>query len=158
VGTVGDFVTQAPLRSNRASARYAEPCAAVLSKLVSEVGTMAVLGNHDHVTDPKFVAGALRAHNIRVLRNENVAIERGGRRLWIAGIDDALEGHADISRSLAGIPAGETIVALVHEPDVADSVSRYQVALQLSGHSHGGQVRMPGVGALYLPPLGQKYP
>lgn len=158
VAAVGDFVTQAPLRSPRASAGYAEPCAAVLSKLNSPCGTMAVLGNHDHVTDPKFVAGALRAQNIRVLQNESFVVERGGQHLWIAGIDDALVGAADVTRSLAGIPKGEPVVALVHEPDVADVLNRHEVALQLSGHSHGGQVRMPGVGALYLPPLGRKYP
>jgi predicted MPP superfamily phosphohydrolase len=158
VAAVGDFVTDTSLRSNRANARFAEPCAAVLANLRSQVGTVAVLGNHDHVTDPKFVAGALKEHGIRVLRNENFYIERGTRRLWIAGIDDALKRAADVNRSISGIPAGELIIALVHEPDVADTFSKYPIALQLSGHSHGGQVRMPGVGALYLPPLGQKYP
>lgn len=158
VAVVGDFVTEAPFRGLRASASYAEPCAAVLSNLSSQFGTTAVLGNHDHVTNAKMVGGALRAQNIRVLQNENFPIERAGHRLWIAGIDDALEGAADIARSLNGIPSGELTIVLVHEPDVADTVSGHQVALQLSGHSHGGQVRMPGIGPLYLPPLGRKYP
>lgn len=158
VAVVGDFVTDSSFRSDRANARFAEPCGAVLSKLRSALGTVAVLGNHDHVTDPNFVTGALKERGLRVLRNENFSVERGASRFWIAGIDDALEGAADIKRALNGIPAGETVVAMVHEPDVADDLAKQSIALQLSGHSHGGQVRLPGIGATYLPPLGRKYP
>jgi uncharacterized protein len=58
---------------------------------------------------------------------------------------------------LAGIPAGEPVILLVHEPDFADEAARYPVHLQLSGHSHGGQVRLPLIGHLATPELGQKY-
>jgi predicted MPP superfamily phosphohydrolase len=158
VAAVGDFVTYVPFRDPRKSARFAEPCAAVLSKARSRHGTFAVLGNHDHATDAKIVAGALGASGIHVLQNGNRAIERGRSRLWIAGIDDALEGNADIRTSLTNIPVGAPVVSLAHEPDMADLMSRYPVSVQLSGHSHGGQVRVPGVGALYLPALARKYP
>ena len=77
---------------------------------------------------------------------------------WMAGIDDAVTGNADIAKALANIPPQEAIVALVHEPDLADSVTQYAVDVQLSGHSHGGQINVPGMRRLYLPRLARKYP
>src|SRR5438067_10184782 len=158
VCVVGDFVTELLLHGGRSRARYAEPCAAVLGRLRSRYGTVAVLGNHDHQTNAGIVTGALQAHGIRVLRNENFALERGRARLWIAGIDDAVTRNADIAKTLANIPPQEAIVALAHEPDVADSVTQYPVDVQLSGHSHGGQINVPGMRRLYLPRLARKYP
>jgi predicted MPP superfamily phosphohydrolase len=67
-------------------------------------------------------------------------------------------GAADLAKALRGIPKDETIVLLAHEPDFADYATRCAVSLQLSGHSHGGQVRFPFLGAPYLPELARKYP
>jgi hypothetical protein len=66
--------------------------------------------------------------------------------------------RADLHATLKGIAPGEPVVLLAHEPDFADHVANYPVDLQLSGHSHGGQVRLPLLGAIYLPSLGRKYP
>jgi predicted MPP superfamily phosphohydrolase len=120
--------------------------------------SLPVLGNHDHGRNPELIARALDKNGIAVLRNYGLYVERAGARLWVAGVDDVLGGGTNLEQALRGIPKSEPTVLLAHEPDYADSVRDYPVDLQLSGHSHGGQVRVPLVGALYLPPLGRKYP
>ncbi len=157
VTLTGDFVSH-PLgrRNGTAGARHAEPCADVFARWKG-VPIMAVLGNHDHWNDAKIVSGALAERGIRVLRNGAEAMERAGQRLWIAGIDDLLDGAPDLRKTLAGIPENEATVLMAHEPDFADHAARFPVDLQLSGHSHGGQVRIPGIGPLILPPLAHKY-
>ena len=158
----GDFVTRHLMSKNKASrlsdARAAEPCARIFAELKSNRGTVAVLGNHDHATDPEFVTDALSSHGIRVLRNQTYPVEVEGKRVWVAGVDDALEHAADLRGTMEQVPRDEACVLLVHEPDMADWVARYSVDLQLSGHSHGGQVRIPFLGAPILPPSGRKYP
>lgn len=154
----GDFVSHSLARPHGAEgARNAEPCADVLVQWRTSP-LAAVLGNHDHWNDPQIVSGALRERHIRLLTNEAYPVERQGKRLWIAGVDDPMSHAADLERTLSGIPPSEATVLLAHEPDFADHSSRFFVDLQLSGHSHGGQVRFPGVGALVLPRMATKYP
>ena len=82
-----------------------------------------------------------------------------GKRLWLAGIDDILVGAPDLDRTLKDIPREEPVLLMAHEPDFAvESAQGDQVDLQLSGHSHGGQVRVPIIGPTWLPPLGRRYP
>jgi len=90
------------------------------------------------------------------LRNRSVPLERNGARLWLAGLGDVLEGKYDLKQALKGIPKPEPVVLLVHEPDFAGYVK--DVDLQLSGHSHGGQIRFPLLGAPVLPVMGRRYP
>jgi predicted MPP superfamily phosphohydrolase len=117
---------------------------------------LACLGNHDHWTDADAVAGALTDAGITVLRNAAREVADG---LWVAAVDDVWERYADLEKALEGVPAGATVVLLAHEPDYADEVAADgRVSLQLSGHSHGGQVRLPFAGPLVLPYLGRKYP
>jgi predicted MPP superfamily phosphohydrolase len=73
-------------------------------------------------------------------------------------VDDVLEGKSRLDETLRAVAHGEATVLLAHEPDYADVVREYSVDLQLSGHSHGGQIRVPFVGSLLLPALGRKYP
>lgn len=154
----GDFVSHPLGQSNGpAGARHAEPCADVLATL-SGAQTLAVLGNHHHWNDARIVEGALKAHGIKVLRNSALPLERGPSRIWIAGIDYALVGAADLRWTLHQVPTSEATILLAHEPDFADRAARFPVDLQLSGHSHGGQVRLPGVGAVILPAMAQRYP
>jgi predicted MPP superfamily phosphohydrolase len=94
---------------------------------------------------------------IQVLANQSVSIEAKGARFWVGGVDDVLEGSADLDATLHEIPTGESVILLAHEPDYADYVTRYPVDLQLSGHSHGGQVRVPFLRPLWLPDLAKKY-
>jgi predicted MPP superfamily phosphohydrolase len=117
----------------------------------------AVMGNHDEDTDPKHVTRVLQAENIHVLANQSEAIERDGARFWLAGVNDALSGTADLSETLRRVPANEAVILLAHEPDFADEASRFPIDLQLSGHSHGGQVRIPLLPPLYLPQMAKKY-
>ncbi|MEA2574594.1 MAG: uncharacterized protein QOH93_1892 [Chloroflexia bacterium] len=115
------------------------------------MGTLAVLGNHDrfdesdaHVTD------ALRRAGIRVLHNEHVALERDGGRLYIAGVADPWSQRADLDVALQGIPPDSCIVLLCHLPDYLPTASRYPVALMLSGHNHGGQIKLPLIGPMLV--------
>lgn len=156
----GDFVTQGPFTGqyDPPSARDAEPCSHILSRLRSRLGIFAVLGNHDYYTDPNVVAEILRSRGFRVLRNQSFAVEENGARLWIAGVNDVVAGADDLEAALQQVPPSEPVVLLAHEPDFADWVPPHRVDLQLSGHSHGGQIVLPVIGPPYLPPLARKYP
>lgn len=144
----GDFVSQ--------SASYAPSCAEELARLQAPAGVYACLGNHDYWTDSEAVTRALQRVGVRVLCNEAVPVAGG---LWVAAVDDVWEGHADLPAALEGVAAGATVVLLAHEPDFADEVASHgRVALQLSGHSHGGQVRLPLLGPPVLPYLARRYP
>jgi len=146
----GDYVT-------READRFGD-CARVLGGLQARFGVWAVLGNHDHWTDAATIIRALEAQSIPVLMNDAVPIDHNGRRLWIAGVDDVWEESCDLDRAVRHVARDEVTVLLAHEPDFADEAARRPIDLQLSGHSHGGQVRIPFYGALILPHLGRKYP
>ena len=92
------------------------------------------------------------------MKNKGVTLSINNTPLYLAGVDDGWSGRPDLPAALANRPAGTTTVLLAHEPDLADTFSRDQrVSLQISGHSHGGQIRFPGIGAFILPYLGRKY-
>jgi predicted MPP superfamily phosphohydrolase len=153
----GDFVSVPVFGDERKAAFAAEPCARLLRQMAAPRGLWAVLGNHDDGTDRKHVTRALQAENIQVLANQSVAIERDGARIWLAGVNDVLSKTADLSKTLRRIPVGEAVILLAHEPDFADEASRFPIDLQLSGHSHGGQIRVPLLPPLYLPAMARKY-
>jgi uncharacterized protein len=155
----GDFVSLPLLggTDERTAAQAAAPCAALLRQMRAPHGLWAVLGNHDFFTDPELVTGALREQGIAVLANQSTAIETKTGRFWLGGVNDVFSGTADVKAAFQERPGGEPAVLLAHEPDFADFVARHDVDLQLSGHSHGGQVRLPFLGPLYLPALGRKY-
>jgi predicted MPP superfamily phosphohydrolase len=157
VALTGDFVSASWLGSAVRGAADAEPCAELLAKLRAPHGVWAVLGNHDAVAGADRVSEALNAVTVTTLSNQSVAIERDGARFWLAGVDDVLDGSPDLPGTLRGIPSAEAVVLMAHEPDYADYVAGYPVDLQLSGHTHGGQVRIPFLPPLYLPPLAEKY-
>jgi len=161
IALTGDYVTASPFVSGSraaldSTALDSEPCAQILRGLHAPLGVFGVLGNHDHASNPRIVTRALEASGVTVLRNFNLRVEKSGECFWIAGVDDVLFGGANLARSLQG--AEGFTVLLAHEPDYADAVAGHPVDLQLSGHSHGGQVCLPLVGSPYLPPLARKYP
>lgn len=95
------------------------------------------------------MADALRAAGINVLHNEGARVWKDARSLWIAGCDSAWAGHADMDAAMRGRRAGEPCLALIHEPDLAFDACDQGADLILAGHTHGGQIRLPLVGAPY---------
>jgi predicted MPP superfamily phosphohydrolase len=131
-----------------------EAVAAELGRLHAPLGVYAVLGNHDWWFDGRRIAAALAAEGITVLENRAVEARPG---LWLAGISDKMTRHPDIAAALAGVPAGATVLAMTHNPDIFPGIPG-RVALTVAGHTHGGQVRLPGVGAPVVPSqYGRRY-
>ncbi len=90
--------------------------------------------------------------------NKGIPISAGKGTLYLAGLDDGWSGQPDLQATMQNHPAEAPTVLLLHEPDLADKYSQdKRIAVQLSGHSHGGQIRFPKVGALILPYLAWKY-
>lgn len=135
VALTGDYVTQG-------DAFHAE-IAAVLGAMKGRDGVIAVLGNHDYMGDAEHLAEAIGATAVTLLRNQHVTIRRDGEALTIAGVDDTWTRRADVRRALAGIPAGRTVIALAHDPQLFPALARAGAALTLSGHTHWGQVAVP---------------
>ena len=153
----GDFVSSGPL-PRHFSARMSYHCAEILSQIQCP-RRYAILGNHDALVGAHAVTDALVTHGIPVLTNTSVALERDGRRLWLAGTQDALEGRPNLA---AALPTGrnpdqEPLILLAHEPDFADHAVGRQIDLVFSGHTHGGQIRLPFLPPLLLPEMGTKY-
>jgi predicted MPP superfamily phosphohydrolase len=147
----GDFVSR---RSEWHRPEVLEP----LTTLQPPLGSYAVLGNHDHWTDPAWVAQTVQQMGISVLSNAAQRLSDSQHGLWLVGVDDIWVGADDLDLALAGVPEDACTLLLVHEPDFADKAARYSIDLQLSGHSHGGQVRLPLLGAPLLPLWGRNYP
>ena len=167
IALTGDYVSE--------SADYIAPCAGELALLQARYGVYAVLGNRDQLTDADRVAYGLTQAGIVVLRDEARAISIGDIRLWLVGLDDtgytAFNGHlpgrargplqekvAILAELLARIPDTEPRLLLIHNPDLNELFQGMHLDLALCGHTHGGQVRLPLVGALFVPSLfGRKY-
>jgi len=133
-----------------------------LQLLKANDGVFAVPGNHDHWTDIEAVNTIIKASGVTLLTNGVAPIRRGNERLWLCGVDDVWAGKPDLPGVVAQLKReakeGELAILLAHEPDSADdTAATSRFALQLSGHSHGGQVALPFVGPMVLPPFGRKY-
>ena len=127
--------------------RYIEPCAEALSALSAPEGVWAVLGNHDHYTDPELTTRALQRHHIAVLNNAHTALQRGSDSLQLSGIDDWSWNATDWPRAFSGLKTNAPTILLSHQPTVLDFDQTKDVSLILSGHTHGGQLKFPFLGA-----------
>ncbi len=131
----------------------------ILAQLNPKLGSFAVLGNHDHVKGAAIVRSALERSGIEVLNNRGIVLPIGSNSFYLAGIDSMAAGQPDVRASFASYRGEVTTLVLAHEPDTIDYYSGLvPIDLQLSGHSHGGQIRLPGIGPVILPTWGRRYP
>lgn len=134
-----------------------EAAGAVLAGLKAPMGVYAVLGNHDWWLDAERVEKALNDHGIEVLEDISTNIESGKCRISLAGITDFWEGPHDVGKALSTTSPEDTVVAFTHNPDVFPDIPK-RVALTIAGHTHGGQVYLPGIGRPRVPSrYGERY-
>ncbi len=147
----GDFVSDLDEAGQRSIAE--------LAALKARDGVFGITGNHDYWSGVKGVTAAAESAGVRMLNNAHQVIRRGGESLAIIGVEDVWEGDPDLDKALRGIAPNTPVILLAHEPNFADVAAAYpQIMLQLSGHTHGGQIRFPFAGPLVLPDLSSRYP
>ncbi len=143
-----------------AGRRYVEPCAELFREYRPRLGVYAVLGNHDYYAGAGYVARALRAAGCNVMIDARERLEYRGDRLWLLGVDDFYYGNTDLPALMRDVPDDEARIVLSHNPDYIEefAVKGKHADLMLSGHTHGGQIRLPLLGAPQIPSYyGQKY-
>ncbi|RPI87733.1 MAG: metallophosphoesterase [Chloroflexi bacterium] len=152
IAITGDFVTYE-------STSHMDWLAVELGKLKAQDGVFAVLGNHDHWSGADQVRKGLKDGGVIELQNSYHTLTRGEAVLHIAGIDSHYIGMARIDTLVEKIPDKGFAILLAHEPDFADlAAATGRFELQLSGHSHGGQIHIPILAKPFLPYYGKKYP
>jgi predicted MPP superfamily phosphohydrolase len=146
----GDFVSKSP--------RYIAPAIEALGKLRARMGRFSVLGNHDHWESAPASRQALDAAGIARVDNGGTWLERGGARLRVCGVGDLWTDRQHLPSALGDATDRDAVILLSHNPDFAEGLRDRRVGLILSGHTHGGQVIVPGYGAPIVPSrYGQKY-
>jgi predicted MPP superfamily phosphohydrolase len=147
----GDYICESP--------RFMAHAAEVLGRMASTArfGAWGVLGNHDLANLRQRVVPALDNAGIAILENEAACVATDRGELWIVGIDDAQLGEVDLVRAFTQVPADAAAICLWHEADLAEESAPFGAFLQLSGHSHGGQVRLPWIGPIATPTMGKRY-
>ncbi len=129
----------------------------LLGQLRAPLGVYAVPGNHDYWEGLADVHAALMLADIPLLMNEHRHLRWNGADLWLAGIDEVWDGSPNIAAALDGVPDDAFKVLLAHSPDMADNAADYGFAVQLSGHTHGGHLRLPLIGPFARPRYGLRY-
>jgi predicted MPP superfamily phosphohydrolase len=149
----GDLI-DAPNEYNRV-----EEIVPVLKKLDAPDGKYAIYGNHDHGGyGSDIYKNVMTRSEFRLLKNEHHHIEaENDERIAVAGVDDILLGHPDMTKTFEHIYEDEFVIFMAHEPDIAAKLEEFPIDIQLSGHSHGGQVKIPFLGPLYTPPGAEIY-
>lgn len=148
VALTGDFV--------HSGSKYVEAIAALVSSLEAPLGVYAVLGNHDHAIRmqhgirqhkglPEAITDALGRRGIPVLTNEYRVVEKSGAPLAVVGVEDLWSRAADLRVAVRGLADDVPRVVLAHNPATIVQAEGIRVDLMLSGHTHGGQIRIPTV-------------
>jgi uncharacterized protein len=128
----------------------------LLAELQAPLGVYSVLGNHDHWADSQRSAYWLERSGQDISQRAH-CLERGGKRLWIAGGGDLWEDHRDFDDILKNVPPEDCRIVLAHNPDSADTSFSERIDLMICGHTHGGQVNLPFIGAPVLPVENKNY-
>lgn len=129
-----------------------------LKRLDAPYGKFWIYGNHDHGGyGTEIIKKVMKESDFHLLQNSHTVIEKEADRFILAGIDDVMLGKPDLTVALNQVNHELFTILLAHEPDYADIASKYPIDVQLSGHSHGGQVRLPWIGDLYTPDYAEKY-
>jgi predicted MPP superfamily phosphohydrolase len=152
IAVTGDFITSH-------ASKHAQDLIIGLRDLRAPDGVAGILGNHDHWSSAATIRRVIAESGMLDLNNAVHSLQRGSAPLHIAGVDDIWERKARLDDVLAAMPREGAAVLLAHEPDFADtSAASGRFGLQISGHSHGGQVIVPFIGPLRLPLYALKYP
>jgi len=147
---VGDYVYH--------QARYIPGVMAEMGRLSAPLGVYAVKGNHDNRASAVMTSQELARNGLKELTNTGVWLRRGEERLRLCGVDDLLTGRPNIEEALGETNGYESAILLSHNPDLAERVSGSRVGLVICGHTHGGQINLPVIGAPIVPSkYGQKY-
>jgi predicted MPP superfamily phosphohydrolase len=139
-------------------ARYIDGLADRLRQIEAPLGRFAVLGNHDLYADDEYIAERLTAAGVRVLNNENVRLPPPYDDIYLCGLDDPTVGSPDAGAALRG--ADGVRIVLMHSPEGLLALRGHSFDLAFCGHTHGGQVALPGGRPLWMPggPLNRCYP
>lgn len=143
---------------NRYEVHNLSRCASLLKQIHAPYGKYWIYGNHDHGgygTD--IIREVMQGGGFRLLQNQAITIEKESNRIVLAGLDDVMLGRPDLERTFRHVNHDLFSILLCHEPDFADRSKDYPVDVQLSGHSHGGQIQLPFFGYIVTPPFGEKY-
>lgn len=144
----GDFICESP----RFLHDLEEPLRQITA--TARIGSWGIWGNHDLANIRSRMEPVLVRSGVQMLTDASAQIRDD---LWLVGIDDVLLGKHDIERAFSGVPEHARVIAMWHAPDVADQLVTYKPILVLSGHTHGGQVRIPGMGPIATPKLGKEF-
>ncbi|GAB1722331.1 MAG: metallophosphoesterase [Nitrospira sp.] len=150
----GDFVIHGVVGGH-----FIEPeaSARVLRSLQAPLGVYAVLGNHDWWFDGTRVRKALEAEGIPVLEDRAIPLMFHHTSIWLAGVSDFWEAAHDVRRALSGVDETSPVIVVTHNPDVFPEIPG-RVTLTIAGHTHGGQVAVPGWGRPVVPSqFGERY-
>ena len=155
----GDFCSRGPM-SLSVSLAAAARCAQLLTALTCPV-RYGVLGNHDVAVGARDVRSHLEANGLPILINQHVRIERDNQHFYLSGVNSMSAASPNLTTAVPDAPDAPVLL-MAHEPDYADHVANHPkgslVDLIFSGHTHGGQIRIPGLRPLALPPFGRRYP
>jgi len=119
----------------------------VFAPLKAPLGVWGVLGNHDHDNGPEGIAWQLMNVDIRILRNEAHPFPGAKEGFWLIGVDDPISQADRLEDAIRAVPESDGKLLLAHAPDIAFQAALLGVDLMLSGHTHGGQVVLPGIGS-----------